>query len=95
MRKPPPPTYSHAITHAKYLHDYLVEVTFYDGTVKVVDLEDFFKTSKHPLTNQFYPLPKFKKFHIDHGALAWGDNECDIDPWDMYHGVFDAQLEFA
>jgi len=93
--KTPPPTYPYAITQAKYLYDYLIEVTFYDGTVRVVDLEDFFKTSIHPLINQFYPLEKFKQFHIDHGALAWGDNECDINPHSMYVGKYDIQLELV
>ncbi len=87
--------YQGIIVKALYLHDYLIEVTFYDETSRVVDLEDFFKNSKHPLIHKFYPLNKFKKFYIDYGALAWGDNECDIDPMEMYRGVYDAQLEYA
>jgi len=85
------------ITNTKYLHDYLIEVTFYDSTVRVVDLGDFFKTSKNPLVRKFTPLDMFKQFHIDPdtGTLAWGDNECDLDPFDLYEGKFDAQLEYA
>ena len=48
------------ITHAYYLHDYLIEVTFKDGTVRVVDLENFFKSSKLKLVKKFYPLELFK-----------------------------------
>jgi hypothetical protein len=89
------PAYYGIITDAKYLCDYLIEVTFFDHSVKVVDLEDFFKLSKHKLVHKFYPLEQFKQFRIERGALAWGDNECDINPVDMYEGVFDAQLEHA
>ena len=84
------------IINATYLYDYLIEVTFYDLSIRVVDLEDFFKTSKNPLISQFYPLDKFKQFYIDDtGALAWGDNECDINPHNMYAGKYDAKLELA
>ncbi|MDR2908062.1 MAG: DUF2442 domain-containing protein [Bacteroidales bacterium] len=90
-------TYSQAVVQAKYLHDYLIEVTFFDHSVRVVDLENFFKTSNWELVRKFAPLAKFKQFYIDPeiGTLAWGDNECDIDPFDIYEGRFDAKLEYA
>jgi hypothetical protein len=85
------------IKKATYLHDYLIEVTFYDGTVRVADFEAFFKNSRNPLVRKFMSLNKFKEFYVDPEieTLAWGDNECDIDPFDIYEGVFDAQLEYA
>ncbi len=87
--------YKGIIVKAEYLEDYLIEVTFYDNTVRVVDLEKFFKSSKHPLIHKFYPINKFKQFRIEYGALAWGDNECDINPRSMYEGKYDAVLEYA
>ncbi len=95
--KPSVATYPQAVKHAKYLHDYLIEITFFDHSVRVIDLADFFKTSNWQLVKKFAPLAKFKQFRIDReiGTLAWGDNECDIDPFDMYDGHFDAKLEFA
>ena len=83
------------IKKAKYLYGYLIEVTFYDNTVRVVDLEDFFKSSTHPLIHKFAKLRQFQQFRIEHGALCWGDNECDINPHSMYAGEFDAQLKCA
>ncbi|MDR0763007.1 MAG: DUF2442 domain-containing protein, partial [Bacteroidales bacterium] len=74
-----------------------IEVTFYDNTVRVADFEEFFKNSKNPLVRKFAPLNNFKKFYIDPEieTLCWGDNECDIDPFDIYEGVFDAHVEYA
>jgi hypothetical protein len=83
------------ITKATYLHDYLIEVTFEDDVVRVIDLEFFFKTSKFPLVRKFVPLKLFKQFHIEDGILCWGDNECDINPWNIYEGKYDAKLEYA
>jgi hypothetical protein len=85
------------IKKAKYLYDYLIEVTFYDNSIRVVDLEDFFKTAKNPLVRKHAPLNRFKKFHVDTeiGALCWGDNECDINPHNIYEGKYDAKLELV
>ena len=83
------------ITQATYLHDYLIEVTFKDGAVRVIDLENFFKTSSLKLVRKFYPPHMFKQFRVEDGVLCWGDNECDINPHNIYIGRYDAQLEYA
>jgi len=83
------------IKYAKYLYGYLLEVTFKDSTTRVIDLEDFFKTSTHPLIHKFANPRLFKQFRVEHGFLRWGDNECDIDPFEVYDGVFDAKLVCA
>jgi hypothetical protein len=83
------------IAQATYLHDYLIEVRFTDGTVRVADLEDFFKTSSLKLVRKFYPLQLFKTFRVEDGVLCWGDNECDINPHRIYKGKYDARLECA
>jgi len=83
------------ITKAVYLHDYLIEVTFKDGTVRVADLKNFFQTSHLKLVRKFAPLKRFKQFRIEDGVLCWGDNECDINPHNIYEGRYDAQLAYA
>lgn len=82
------------IKKAKYLYDFLFEVMFYDGTMRVVDLQPYF-AQKHPVIRKFAKPELVKKFHIEDGVLCWGDNELDIDPFDMYQGKYDAQLEYA
>jgi hypothetical protein len=89
------PKFQHTVTKAEYLHGYLIEVTFFDNSVRVVDLENFFTTSKFGLIRKFAPMEQFKQFRIEDGSLAWGDNECDINPYSLYVGEFDAQLEYA
>ncbi|MCL2247009.1 MAG: DUF2442 domain-containing protein [Lentimicrobiaceae bacterium] len=81
------------ITNATYLHDYLIEVTFKDNVIRVIDLENFFKTSPLKLVRKFYSLELFRQFRIEDGVLCWGDNECDINPNSIYAGKYDAQLE--
>ena len=83
------------ITKATYLHDYRIEITFKDGVVRVIDLENFFKSSSLKLVRKFYPLKLFKQFRIEDGVLCWGDNECDINPYNIYEGKYDAKLEYA
>jgi len=90
------PKYKHGIIRkAKYVGSYLIEITFYDDTVRVVDLETFFTTSKFGLIRKFAPLSKFRTFRIEDGTLCWGDNECDINPHSIYEGRYDAQLAYA
>ena len=85
------------IKEAKYLHNYLIEVTFDDSSIRVIDLESYFKNSTFPLVRKFAPLSRFKQFYIDPEiqTLCWGDNECDINPNNIYQGKYDAKLEFA
>ncbi|MDR2149146.1 MAG: DUF2442 domain-containing protein [Tannerella sp.] len=80
------------ITEATYLHDYLIEVRFKDGTIRTIDLESFFKSSRLQLVRKFYPLELFRQFRVEDGVLCWGDNECDINPNNIYSGIYDAQL---
>jgi hypothetical protein len=79
------------IEKAKYISEYKIEVTFKDGLVKLIDLKPFLSQSKHHLVKKFLDIELFKKFRIEHGALAWGDNEFDISPISIYRGDFDAK----
>ena len=77
------------ITNAQYQHDYLIEVTFKDGSVRIIDLENFFKSSNLKLVKKFSNLKLFKQFRIEDGIICWGDNECDINPHSIYAGKYD------
>jgi hypothetical protein len=80
------------ITKTTYLYDYQIEVRFKDGTIRIIDLQYFFKSSPLPRVRKFYPLELFKQFRVEDGVLCWGDNECDINPNNIYEGKYDAQL---
>jgi hypothetical protein len=77
------------IRDVKYLKDYQLKVFFLDGTVKEIDLYPFMSSSSHPLIRKFLNKRLFKDFRIEYGALAWGDNEFDINPVNIYEGDFD------
>jgi hypothetical protein len=83
------------IEKATYLYDHLIEVTFEDHSERVIDLENFFKSSSLKLVKKFYPIELFKQFRVEDGTLCWGDNECDINPYYIYQGKYDAKLEYA
>ena len=74
------PTYLPGIVRAEYVKDYMLDISFNDGTQKRVDLSQWFKG---PV---FEPLRKkafFKKFFIEAATLAW-PNGVDISPEALY-----------
>ena len=82
------------IENAKYLYDFLFEVIFDDRTTRVVDLKSFF-AQKHPAIRKFAKTELAKNFYIEDGTLCWGDNECEIDSFDIYEGKYDTPLAYA
>jgi len=77
------------ITSVKYLKDYKLRVKFEDNTTKNIDMYPFMSSSSHPLIRKFLDRKLFKEVRIEHGTLAWGDNEFDINPASIYKGQFD------
>ncbi|MBQ4433221.1 MAG: DUF2442 domain-containing protein [Bacteroidales bacterium] len=43
-----------------------------------------------PIIRQYLDLDKFRQFRVEDGALAWGDNEFDLNPINIYRGQYDA-----
>ncbi len=78
------------ITQATYLTDYRIRVLFDDGTRRDIDLYGFLSSSKMPLVRKYLDLEKFRQFKIEDGTLAWGDNEFDLNPINIYKGKYDA-----
>jgi hypothetical protein len=74
------------------LEGFLVDVTFTDGTRRVVDLEPYLHG---PI---FEPIrgdaTLFRSAFIDNGTIAW-PNGADIDPDVLYHGLAPAWREAA
>jgi hypothetical protein len=74
------------ITDARYVSRYKVDVAFNDGTHRVVNFEPFLKRATNPMFTQYRRVGKFKRFHIDHGDLMWGDFEMIFPTTDLYEG---------
>ena len=77
------------ITSVKHVKDYKLIVKFEDDTIKYIDMYPFISSSSHPLIRKILNMKLFKKVRIEHGTLAWGDNEFDINPISIYKGQFD------
>ena len=77
------------ITSVEHLKDYKLKVKFEDDTIKHIDMYPFMSSSAHPLIRKFLDMKLFKRVRIEYGALAWGNNEFDINPASIYRGQFD------
>jgi len=69
-----------SVVKAKYLKDYIIDLTFDDGTRSAVDFSCWLRGEI------FEPLKKksfFKKFFLDGSTVAW-PNGADIAPETLY-----------
>ena len=71
---------------AKYVPRYRVDVTFNDGTHRVVDFGPFLKQARNPMFTKYRGLREFQSFHIQDGDLMWGDFEMIFPIMDLYQG---------
>ena len=77
------------IKEAYYLQAYQLKVVFLDNTVKTINLQAFLTASTHPLIRKYLDLDLFKGFRIEYGTLCWGDNDFDLNPQNIYNGLYD------
>ena len=78
------------IIEAEYVGDYKIKFTFADGQQRLADFYPFLSGSHHPLIRKFLDVNLFRQFHIEEWAVRWGDNECDLDPYEIYYGDFES-----
>lgn len=69
------------VVQAKYIRDYILEITFSDGLSCPIDFSQFFSGSVfEPLRDKDY----FKKFFLEGWTVAW-PNGADIAPETLHH----------
>ena len=78
------------ISKAEYVSAYKIHFVFSDGQQRLADFYPFLSASSHRLINKFLDLNLFKQFYIENWAVRWGDNECDLNPMEIYYGEFEA-----
>jgi len=66
------------ITKADYINDFKIKLSFNDGLEKVVDLENYIQSKKHPFFQSLKEVDEFKKFRV-HKTLIW-ESGADIAP---------------
>ncbi len=75
--------HAHPVKEVKHLFDYLLLLTFSDGSVKVFDMEpELWGELMEPLKD----IELFKQVEIDHGAVRW-PNDVDFCPDSLYENA--------
>jgi len=73
-------TYLPGVVAAKYVKDYVLDVSFNDGTKKRIDVSQWFKG---PVFEPLREKTFFKKFFVEAGTVAW-PNGVDLAPEALY-----------
>ncbi|NWF66481.1 MAG: DUF2442 domain-containing protein [Campylobacterales bacterium] len=71
------------ITDAKYIDGFTVKLYFNNGKEKIVDLQNYIYSKKHPFFQPLKNVEIFKNFKI-HKTLIW-DTGADIAPEYLYN----------
>lgn len=73
-------SYLPAVVSAKYVSDYLINISFDNSVQKVIDISQWFKG---PIFGPLKSKAFFKKFFVDATSIAW-PNGADIFPEALY-----------
>ena len=77
------------IATIEHIANYQLKVVYENGTVKNIDLENFLKSSDHPLIRKYLDVNLFSQVYLDEfGTPCWGDNEFDINPESILNDKF-------
>ncbi|WP_282039422.1 DUF2442 domain-containing protein [Saccharicrinis aurantiacus] len=74
------------INSAKYLADYVIRISFNDGTRRVVDFKPFLIKALHPSMKKYLDESNFAQFSILDGNLNWNDYDLIFPISDLYNG---------
>ena len=75
-----------AVTHAEYLGNYEIHLTFSDEMEQTVDFSAFLNRSHNPMTRKYLDKKLFRNFQIEHGDIVWNDYELCFPIGDLYEG---------
>jgi len=61
------------IEKSEYIDNYIIRLSFSDGTVKDVDFGNYLFRHPHPQHDKYRNISKFKKYKINNfGDISWG-----------------------
>ena len=69
------------VVEGKHVKDYMVEIKFNDGSVKIVDFQHYI--GKGGIFSQLKRKEYFKRFFIDLNTICW-PNGADVAPERLY-----------
>ncbi|MFB9843332.1 DUF2442 domain-containing protein [Mucilaginibacter ginsenosidivorans] len=74
------------IKSAHYTGEYSIDLSFSDGTKRLVDFKPFLKGSLHPSISKYLDKELFLEFKIVAGNLNWNDYDLIFPVEDLYKG---------
>lgn len=69
-----------AITSARYVHDFTIDLSFTNGKTNLFDFLPLFQEHVKGENIKYFAPQSFKKFIIKNGNIYWGRNEDIIFP---------------
>ena len=70
------------ITSAKYLGEYLLELTFNNGEVRVFDGKEIVR--KQPMFRCLQSVKAYSQFALDGWTVSWENGKIDLAPEYLY-----------
>ncbi len=74
------------VTKARYVRDYIVELTFNDGIEKAVDFTSIINR-RMKIFSPLLDKEVFKNFSLNGWTLSWLDGQIDIAPESLYQAA--------
>ncbi|MBQ0052115.1 MAG: DUF2442 domain-containing protein [Treponema sp.] len=67
------------VENAEYLENYKLKISFNDGKIRIVDLENVIKNDNREIIKALQSIEVFKNFTISHHTVSW-KNGLDFAP---------------
>ena len=74
------------ITNVQYCSEYKLELSFNDGSKRIVDFEPFLREAQHPEIKKYLEISRFRGFTFEFGHLHWNDYDLSFSIDDLYDG---------
>ena len=74
------------VERAEYAGDFRLNLSFNDGTQRIVDFGPFLRQSNNPLIQAYLDPATFARFMVKDGDLIWDDYDLCFPIADLYDG---------
>ncbi len=75
-----------SVSSARHIKSHILELTFNDGHVQVLDFAPFIFSNGHPDYEKYKSESEFLTFHLIDGNLNWDDYTMIFPVEDLYKG---------
>jgi hypothetical protein len=75
-----------SVSSVRHVKSHILELTFNDGHVQVLDFAPFIFSNGHPDYDQYKSESGFLNFQLIDGNLNWGDYTMIFPVEDLYRG---------